>query len=267
MRSCLKTDFKKGLRNLSFEIRIILVEPMYQGNVGSVARAMKNFGCTDLVLVNPCKLEGEARAMSSHARDVLEGARVTSTLDEAVKGANLLIGTTGVGSLKTGEHIRLPLYTPKELKEKLKTYSGTITILFGREDSGFRNDELKKFDMLITVPTSEIYPIMNLSHTVAVVLYELSELEGGNNPLADGFDLQLLYRHLEELLEEIDYPPHKKDKTFLMLRRIFGRAGLTPREVQTLRGIIKKTERKMGYALKESESQETQVLRDMEKFI
>ncbi len=266
-KSRLKTNFKKGLRNLSLEIRIILVEPMYQGNVGSVARAMKNFGYTDLVLVNPCKLEGEARAMSSHARDVLEGAKITSTLDEAVKGANLTIGTTGVASLKTGEHIRLPLYTPKEIKEKLKDCSGTIAILFGREDAGFRNDELKSFDMLVAVPTSEIYPIMNLSHAVAVVLYELSELEGGNSPLADGFDLQLLYEHLDELLEEIEYPPHKKDKTSLMLRRILGRAGLTPREVQTLRGIIRKTERKMGYAIKDSDDQKLKTPESMEKFI
>lgn len=267
MQSHLKTDSKKGLRNLSLEIRIILVEPMYQGNVGSVARAMKNFGHTDLVLVNPCKLEGEARAMSSHARDVLERARITSTLEEAVKGADLRIGTTGVASLKTGEHIRLPLYTLRELKEKFKGYSGTIALLFGREDSGFSNDELKSFDMLITIPTSEIYPIMNLSHAVAVVLYELSELEGGNNPLADGFDLQLLYEHLEELLEEIDYRPHKKDKTFLMLRRIFGRAGLTPREVQTLRGVIRRIERKMGYPLRESGGQEPEISESMERFI
>ena len=67
----------------------------------------------------------------------LKGQGVTPTLDEAVKGANLLIGTTGVASLKTGEHIRLPLYTARELKEKLKGYSGTVAILFGREDSGF----------------------------------------------------------------------------------------------------------------------------------
>jgi len=233
----------------------VLVEPVYQGNVGSVARAMKNFGYTDLVLVNPCKLEGQARAMASHARDILEGARVTSTVDEAVEGANLLVGTTGVASMKGGEHIRLPLYTVRELKDRLKGFSGTVAILFGREDDGFNNAELKSFDMLITIPTSEIYPIMNLSHAVAVVLYELSELEGGSSPLAEGFDLKLLYRHMEDLLEKINYPPHKKDKTFLMLRRIFGRAGLTPREVQTLRGIIKKIERKMGYARKD-ESQE-----------
>ncbi len=87
---------RSGLRNLSLNIRVVLVEPMYQGNVGSVARAMKNFGYSDLVLINPCELEGQARAMSSHARDVLEGARIVSTLEEAVKGADLLIGTTGV---------------------------------------------------------------------------------------------------------------------------------------------------------------------------
>jgi tRNA/rRNA methyltransferase len=230
---------------------------MYQGNVGSVARAMKNFGYSDLVLVNPCTLEGPARAMASHARDVLEGARIASTLEEAVEGTNLRIGTTGIASMKTGEHIRLPLYTAKELKDRLNGYSGKIAILFGREDNGFSNDELKSFDMLITVPSSEIYPVMNLSHAVAVVLYELSELEGGNSPLAEGFDLQLLYEHLGKLLEEINYPSHKKDKTFLMLRRIFGRAGLTPREVQTLRGIIKKIERKMGNAI-EYENQEVE---------
>lgn len=252
---------------MSLEIRVVLVEPMYQGNVGSVARAMKNFGYSDLVMVNPCKLEGQARAMSSHARDVLEGARITSTLEEAVKGADLLIGTTGVSSLKTGEHIRLPLYTVKEVKEKLKGCSGTIAVLFGREDNGFSNDELKGFDMLITVPTSEIYPIMNLSHAVAIVLYELSELEGGSNPLAEGFDLQLLYEHLDELLEEIDYPAHKKDKTSLMLRRIFGRAGLTPREVQTLRGIIRKSERKMRLASEAETLQKTENSESIEKFI
>lgn len=241
---------------MSLEIRIVLVEPIYQGNVGSVARVIKNFGYTDLVLVNPCRLEGPARAMASHARDVLEGARVTSTLSEAAEGANLLIGTTGIASLKTGEHIRLPLYTVREFKEKLKGYSGKVSIFFGREDNGFSNDELKSFDMLITVPTSETYPVMNLSHAVAVVLYELSDLEGGNSPLAEGFDLQLLYGHLEELLEKIDYPTHKKDKTFLMLQRVFGRAGLTPREVQTLRGVIRKIERKIGYALEDKNQQD-----------
>ena len=108
---------------------------------------------------------------------------------------------------------------------------------------------------------------MNLSHAIAIVLYELSELEGGSNPLAEGFDLQLMYGHIDELLEEIDYPAHKKDKTFLMLRRIFGRAGLTPREVQTLRGIMRKTERMMGFAAEAENLQKAEDSENIEKFI
>ena len=230
---------------MSLDVRVVLVEPLYQGNVGSVTRVMKNFGFSDLVLVNPCKLEGEARAMSSHARDILENARITTSLTEAVEGANIVIGTTGSTGSKIDEHTRMPYYVPRELKEKFNGMSGTIAILFGREDQGFNNDEMKACDMILTIPTSEIYPIMNLSHAVGVVLYELSDIEAGDIPLAEGLDLGLLHEHLEELMENIEYPAHKKDKTMLMLKRIFGRAQLIPREVQTMRGVIRRIQRKI----------------------
>ncbi|HJH29043.1 MAG TPA: RNA methyltransferase [Methanosarcinaceae archaeon] len=230
---------------MPLDVRIVLVEPLYQGNVGSVTRVMKNFGFSDLVLVNPCKLEGEARAMSSHARDILKSARIVSTLTEAVEGANIVIGTTGIAGLKIYEHIRMPFYVPRELKEKLTGMSGTVAILFGREDQGFNNEELKTCDMILTIPTSDIYPIMNLSHAVGIVLYELSDIKAGDRPLAEGFDLGLLHEHLGELMVDIDYPAHKKDKTMLMFKRIFGRAQLIPREVQTLRGVIGRIQRRM----------------------
>ncbi len=230
---------------MPLDVRVVLVEPLYQGNVGSVTRVMKNFGFSDLVLVNPCKLEGEARAMSSHARDILESAHITSSLTEAIEGANIVIGTTGITGSKIYEHIRMPFYVPRELKEKLAGMDGTVAILFGREDQGFNNDELKGCDMILTIPTSDIYPIMNLSHAVGIVLYEMSDIEAGDRPLAEGFDLGLLHEHLEELMEDIEYPAHKKDKTMLMFKRIFGRAQLIPREVQTLRGVIRRIQRKM----------------------
>ena len=230
---------------MSLDVRVVLVEPLYQGNVGSVTRVMKNFGFSDLVLVNPCKLEGEARAMSSHAHDILENARIVSTLKEAIEDANIVIGTTGITGSKIYEHIRMPYYVPRELKEKFAGMSGTVAILFGREDQGFNNDEMKTCDMILTIPTSDIYPIMNLSHAVSVVLYEMSDIESGDIPLAEGFDLGLLHEHLEELMEDIDYPAHKKDKTMLMFKRIFGRAQLIPREVQTLRGVIGRIQRKL----------------------
>ena len=231
---------------MSLDVRVVLVEPLYQGNVGSVTRIMKNFGFSDLVLVNPCKLEGEARAMSSHARDILENARIVSTHEEAIEGANIVIGTTGITGSKIYEHIRMPYYVPRELKTKLAGMSGTVAILFGREDQGFNNDELKACDMILTIPTSDIYPIMNLSHAVGIVLYEMSDIEAGDIPLAEGFDLQLLHEHLEELMVDIEYPAHKKDKTMLMFKRIFGRAQLIPREVQTLRGVIGRIQRSMS---------------------
>ncbi|WP_292466829.1 RNA methyltransferase [Methanolobus sp.] len=225
------------------DLRIILVEPLYQGNVGSVTRAMKNFGFSDLVLVNPCKLEGEARAMSSHARDLLENAKIVSSLEEAIDGCSIIIGTTGITGSRFDLHLRVPGYSPGEMKERLNGISGRVAVLFGREDNGFTKEELKRCDMIMTIPTSGVYPVMNLSHAVAVVLYEFSSIVMGDTPLADPFDIGLLYEHLSELLDDIDYPDHKKEKTELMLRRIFGRACLLPREVQTLRGIIRKVQR------------------------
>lgn len=225
------------------DIRVVLVEPLYQGNVGSVTRAMKNFGFSDLVLVNPCKLEGEARAMSSHARDILENAKIVSTLEEAIDDCSIIIGTTGISGSRFDLHLRVPGYSPAQMRERLNGLNGRVAILFGREDNGFAKEELKKCDMIMTIPTSDIYPVMNLSHAVAVVLYELSEITNADTPLADPFDIQLLYEHLAELLNDIDYPEHKREKTELMLRRIFGRACLLPREVQTLRGIIAKMQR------------------------
>ena len=230
---------------MTLQIKIVLVEPLYQGNVGSVARVMKNFGFHELVLVNPCKLKGEARAMSSHARDILENAKITYTFNEAISDASLVVGTTGMTSSKGDEHIRTPAYTPSELKDKLVGSNGTVAILFGREDNGFTNDELKSCDMIVHIPANDEYPVMNISHSVSVILYELSNIQGGEKPLAEPFDLKLLHEHLKELLEQMEYPAHKKDKTLLMFRRIFGRAQLTNREVQTLRGVLRIIQRRM----------------------
>jgi tRNA/rRNA methyltransferase len=224
-------------------LKVVLVEPLYQGNVGSVARSIKNFGFSDLVLVNPCELEGDARAMSSHARDVLENAVHVSSLAEAIEGSSIVIGTTGITGSKFDEHVRVPAYSPRELKERLNGVDGNIAVIFGREDHGFTNEELKMCDMITSIPTSDIYPVMNISHAVTVILYELSSMQEWDNPLADAFDIKLLYEHLDELLDNIKYPAHKKEKTKLMLKRIFGRACLLPREVQTLRGILRKIQR------------------------
>ncbi len=236
----IQTPNQNTMNNNGLKIRVVLVEPLYEGNVGSTARAMKNFGFSDLALVNPCELEGQARAFAMHARDIMENASVHSTIQDAVRDSNLIIAATGNPGMRVEEHIRAPAYTPADIKTMLEGRNGTISILFGREDKGLSNDELKLCDIIMSIPTSLDYPSMNLSHSVAVVLYELCDIKAGSINLAYHFDLDLMYGHIREMFDDIDYPAHKKDKTMLMLQRILGRARLTSREVQTIRGLVRR---------------------------
>jgi TrmH family RNA methyltransferase len=228
-------------------LRVVLVQPLYDGNVGSVARAMKNFGFHDLVMVNPCRIEDFGIAMASHARDVLQMARSFSSLSEAVAGANLVVGTTGKRLEAAQHHLRLhlrvPCLTPAELAVKLQGKEGTVALLLGREDCGLNSEELALCDLLISIPTSEEYPVMNLSHSAAVLFYELSGKESqdrGKVEMARSESLSLLAERSRALLLEVGYPQHKMEFTLLMLRRILGRAELTEREARTLLGLIKK---------------------------
>lgn len=245
------------MHNSDLEIRIVLVEPLYEGNVGSVARAMKNFGFSDLVLVNPPKLEGQARAFAMHARDILNDAPVYSTISEAVSDSNIIIAATGNPGERVEEHIRMPAYTPGEIRRLLEGKGGLVSILFGREDKGLSNAELKGCDIIMSIPTSPQYPSMNLSHAVAVVLYELGDIKGGNMRLAERFDQNLMYDHIQELLTDIDYPEHKKEKTMLMIRRILGRARLSSREVQTIRGLIRRIQYRFNHPLPKQKKRES----------
>lgn len=231
------------MSQLSF--RVILVEPLYSGNVGSVARVMKNFGFSNLVLLSPCELDMNTRVMAVHAYDIIENARIEFSLRDAVKGSNIVVGMTGNPGKTDNKHMRLPALTPRRLKEKLTGAGGIISLVFGREDRGLENEELEMCDIIVNIPTSPEYPSMNLSHAVSVVLYELSDVTGGTTYLADHSDIELLYEHIDEVLDDVEYKEHKEDKTKLMLRRILGRAELTGREVQTLRGVLRRIQWKL----------------------
>ncbi|MCX9081988.1 MAG: RNA methyltransferase [Candidatus Methanoperedens sp.] len=225
--------------------RVVLVEPLYSGNVGSVARVMKNFGFSELVLLSPCEIDMPARVMSVHAYDIIENARIEFSLNDALKGSNSIVGMTGLPGKTDNKHFRIPAYSPRQLKEKLAGNNGVISLVFGREDAGLRNEELELCDIIVNIPTSQVYQSMNLSHAVAVVLYELSDIKAGDRYIADHFDIELLYEHIDDVLDDIEYKEHKEDKTKLMLSRILGRAELTAREVQTLRGILRRIQWKL----------------------
>ncbi|NJE11349.1 RNA methyltransferase [Thermococcus sp. MAR1] len=229
-------------------ISVVLVEPEGPANIGMVARTMKNFGFSRLVLVNPNVTE-ESYSYAVHAVDVLEDALILESFEEALGLFDLAVGTTG----KPGKSYipeRAPLM-PWELGETLHGYSGRVGLFFGRESIGLKNDEMAKLDFTVTIPTSEAYPVMNLAQSVAVILYELAK----ERPEANVHSLEPATRRekvelvnaWEKLLEVLNYPKDaERRKVFVkVFRRFVGRAALYGREVHTLIGPIRKASKKL----------------------
>ena len=226
-------------------IAIVLVEPQGAGNIGSVCRAMLNFGTTDLRLVNPqVDHRGfEARKMAVKGADLLDQARVYPTLAEALADCCLSFGTTRrFGRYREG------LLHPDEAARQLCDIDATDTcaLVFGREDKGLFTSELDLCQHFITIPTDSRLPSMNLSQAVLVCLYELHKIAGemagqthGRKKLASNDRLEDLYRHMRDSLLHIGYlNPQNPDHILRCYRRIFGRAGLNDREVRVLRGMF-----------------------------
>jgi TrmH family RNA methyltransferase len=223
------------------DIDIVLVAPLYEGNVGFAARVMKNFGFSRLVLIDPCPLGNEADGRASHAWDVLHDAEMC-TIEDVFARSNIVIATTGLVSKSVCHSMRMPFYSPKELRERIQDVDGRISILFGRENWGLNNEEVRRSDMICTIPTSAEYPILNLSHAVGVVCYELSDLPLPNIALASANDMGYLYRHLDRYLDAIHHPAFKRENTMILIRRVLGRANLTTREASTLHGLLRRSE-------------------------
>ncbi|MGC9444722.1 MAG: RNA methyltransferase [Candidatus Methanospirareceae archaeon] len=242
------------------DVRVILVEPKLEENIGAVARVLKNFGFSELYLVNPPARSEKMFWVASHAEDVLRASTVVSSLDDAIAGSTLVVGTTAKTGISANRHLRRPLFAPRELVAKLADGcggEGVLALLFGPEDRGLLNEELVHCDLLVSIPANPAYPVLNLSHAVAIVLYELYELYEGQQAgepdsgmeqqraLAAVADKERLFEHISTFLAEIEYRTHKRARTMLMLRRLLGRAILTAREVRTLRGILRSAERKL----------------------
>ena len=221
-------------------LEVILVELKIPENVGFIARVMKNFGFKNLSLYR-CKVDESSYFTAAHARDVLENATVVQDLEEYLKQFDFAVATTGITAESQERYLRRPAFTPEQLGDYLK---GRTAILFGREDFGLLNEELQLCDAVVTVPTSPEYPVMNVSHAAAVILYELSKrkyVETEPVELASKKDIEILLESLERLMRETWFPEHRIQKGIVLLRRGFGRSSFTKHEVNMLVGIIRKT--------------------------
>ena len=232
------------------DIRIVLVEPSHPGNIGAAARAMKNMGLEQLFLVSPRQFpHSEAMARASGADDLVTGARVVGTVPEALAGVSFVAATT---SRERDQYFRVADVRDAAGRIVREAERGPAAILFGSERAGLTNEQLETAHLLVRVPVSDAYPSLNLAMAVQIVAYELFRARGvaidpapGAGPLADPQEMQRLYAHLAQVLEEIDFRDRTRSGTHLMtrIRRFLQRAELDRNEVNILRGILTAVQR------------------------
>lgn len=229
--------------------RVILVGPKYEGNVGSVARTMVNFDIEELVLVEPPALGDEARQRAMHAWPIVEQARWAETFEEAIRGCDLVVGTSARIPPSEKSHVRNPVEV-WDLPGRLEPMRGTVGLAFGREDFGLFNEELERCDLLVTIPTSARYRSLNLSHAVAVVLYELyahahPEPVKPLTPMSE--EMKATFQEsFDRLVDLLELPAHKVRHTKQVYRRVLGRAVPSAWEYFVLMGVLSKVLRKYG---------------------
>ena len=226
------------------------------GNVGTVARAMKNFGFSELVLVDPPSLDrdGEAYGFAGAAReDVLPGATELD-FDDLVAGYRT-VGFTAITNESGAKHVRYPFETPAELAGSLAGRGADdppTALVFGRERVGLTNEELARLDRICSIPANPAYPTLNLGQAATVALYELRGLALGEGPettqhperdadRATPAEVEAFHDHFAEFLAELRYPEEKRAKTGRLMRRLVGRADPTGRELRTLRGVLRRS--------------------------
>lgn len=233
------------LSTLASQIRIVLVGTTHPGNIGAVARAMKNMGLAELYLVNPKEYPSErAEWRASNAQDILQGAHVVASLDEALSDCGLVVGTSA-----RDRRIPWPLFNPRACAERAvaEAVRHPVAIVFGREDRGLTNEELQRCHYHVHIPTNPEYSSLNLAMAVQVIVYELRMaaenpvplVEEWDMPLADPKAVELFFQHLEQVMVETGFhEPENPRQTLARLRRMFNRIRPDKMELGILRGFL-----------------------------
>jgi len=222
--------------------RIILVSPLYEWNLGSIARAMKNFGLFQLFLVKPkATISSDALRFAMKGVDVLEKAIISNEIEDALKGVDFIIGTTAREGDAQQNLLRMGL-TPRRVFSSLPTLEG-VAILFGREDEGLHNEELDLCDLVVSIPTSVKYKTMNLSHAAAVIFYELSQAKLSRRLIykpAKKLHKKLLLTSFESMVGQSGFPEHKRKLMIRAFSNVISRASISNREVTLIIGAIRR---------------------------
>jgi len=254
------THRKNIYKDLS--ITVILSQPESSGNIGSIARVMKNFGFENLVIFNPIEkkkaiFSKKTQGFAMHGKDVLFNAKVVESrtqeehigdFENYLKNFDLIIGTTSKGSRYTNIK-RLAIF-PEDLEIPKIEENMEIAILFGKESRGLTNEEMQLVDIPLRIPTSNDYPTMNLSHACAIILYEFFkklnfiEVGRGKHPVlvANKKNRQILYDKIESVISKIKIRNYKQRRTINAFKNVFERAFMSKKELSLILGVFSKLE-------------------------
>ena len=222
------------------EIRIVVVGAKFEGSVGAIARSMANFDLSELYLVNPaCELGDDARRRAKHGNFILDNAKIVTSFEEALDGCFLTVGTSGIITHGDRNYTRVPV-SAREFAQQTRGYSEKIAIVFGREDIGLLQEELNRCDLLIHLPTSNEYPILNLSHAATLVMYEMFQAHSIDKKAepANSHEKELMLEFFMNLMDAIEYPDNRRETTAVMFRRMIGRAIPSKYEYNTIMGVF-----------------------------
>jgi TrmH family RNA methyltransferase len=223
------------------DISVAFVEPESPGNIGFLVRTMKNFGLSELILVGGCNLGEDAWTTAMHAKEIIKRSRRVNWRELLEMGFDFYIGTTS----RQGHDSNLPRMAigPGELGRTLLEVDGRICIIMGREGNGLNRNELEVCDVVVTIPTSQEYPALNVTHAAAIVFYEIFRNLGharmANMRVANAKEKETLLSFVDLMIESSEMPEHRKRSSRLVFRRMVNRAFISGRECHTLIGLMK----------------------------
>ena len=231
-------------------VDVVLVEPEIAGNLGAIARAMKNFNLNKLIVIKP-KFDinsEEVRNRAKHANDIIDKIKIVNSIKEL--DYDYKIATTG--KLSSDYNLMRTPMTPKEFSEKIKKINhSSMAIFFGRESCGLTNKELELMDFIVNIPTSENYKVLNLSHAATIIFYELFNTEGDKNlkekykPIGKN-EKETLEKLHTEIISKLEFEMESKKKIQLILwKKIISKSMLSNREAFALMGLLRKIKEKI----------------------
>ena len=236
------SSLSEELSRLSERISVILVHPKYQGNIGAIARLMKNNGLNDLRIVGGPSIENEAIYRAMSGKEILESATHYDSFEEAVKGFSVIAGTSSSPTFSDRKFLRLPV-TPQEFWKSHLKGDKKIALVFGREDDGLRNTEIEICNAFMYIPANPDYPVYNLSHAVSIILYEmLNQMPESSPDIAESIsegNFNLLIENVFGILDLIDYPGYKRPNAEVMIKKIASRANITESEFYKIMGMAR----------------------------